>query len=122
MTERDPSFAAQRIAADPQISAWVTANAAMMRQRHDRFAALFDTPGNPCQRVASGAFFAWVRHPWPGLSGWDAARRLARHADLVCLPGEAFGPGMEAYLRLAFGNLPDALIPLAVARFRELPV
>jgi len=98
---------------------WVMANAAMMQRRHDRFVALFDAPGNPFRRVASGAFFAWVRHPWPELSGWAAARRLAMDADLICLPGEAFGPGMEPYLRLAFGNLPDPRIPVAVERFRR---
>lgn len=102
-----------------QLDGWVTANAAMMQRRHDLFVESFDTPGNRFQRVASGAFFAWVRHPWPELSGWVVARRLAMEADLVCLPGEAFGPGMEPYLRLAFGNLPDARIPVAVERFRQ---
>jgi aspartate/methionine/tyrosine aminotransferase len=97
---------------------WVAANAARMRDRHDRFVALFAAPGNPFTLVASGAFFAWVRHPWPELPGWEAARRLAGDADLLCLPGEPFGPGMEPYLRLAFGNLPAAHIPLAVERFR----
>lgn len=102
-----------------QLDDWVTANAARMQRRHDRFVELFAAPGNPFQMVASGAFFAWVRHPWPESSGWAAARRLAMDAELICLPGEAFGPGMEPYLRLAFGNLPDALIPAAVERFRQ---
>jgi len=100
---------------------WVAANARMMQRRHDRFVERFTRSGNPFQLVASGAFFAWVRHPWPGLSGWAAARRLAMEADLVCLPGEAFGPGMEPYLRLAFGNLPEVQIPAAVERFRKFP-
>lgn len=103
-----------------QLDSWVVANAAMMQERHDRFVAAFDAPGNPFRRVTSGAFFAWVRHPWPELSGWDAARRLAADADLICLPGEAFGPGMAPYLRLAFGNLPTPQIPAAVERFRDL--
>jgi hypothetical protein len=101
------------------LDVWVTANAAMMQQRHDHFTELFDVPDNPFQLVASGAFFAWVRHPWPHSSGWEAARRLAMEADLLCLPGEAFGPGMEPYLRLAFGNLPAARIPVAIERFRQ---
>jgi len=100
---------------------WVAVNAAMMQRRHDRFVERFTAPGNPFQLVASGAFFAWVRHPWPELSGWQAARQLALDAELICLPGEAFGPGMEPYLRLAFGNLPDELIPAAVERFRRFP-
>jgi aspartate/methionine/tyrosine aminotransferase len=101
------------------LDGWVKANAAMMQQRHDRFVKLFTAPGNPFQLVAGGAFFAWIRHPWPKLSGWEAARRLAFDGDLACLPGEAFGPGMDTYLRLAFGNLPDGRIALAVERFRE---
>jgi hypothetical protein len=101
---------------------WVADNAARMRDRHDRFVALFDAPGNRFERVASGAFFAWVRHPWPRLSGWEAAKRLALEADLLSLPGEAFGPGMAPYLRLAFGNLPEAQITLAVERFRQASV
>ena len=36
--------------------------------------------------------------------------------------GEAFGPGMEPYIRLAFGNIRESEIPEAVARFREVPV
>jgi aspartate/methionine/tyrosine aminotransferase len=102
------------------LDSWVAANAATMRRRHDSFVELFTAPGNRFALVASGAFFAWVRHPWPELSGWEAARRLAVEADLLCLPGEAFGPGMEPYLRLAFGNLAAAHIPLAVERFRAL--
>jgi aspartate/methionine/tyrosine aminotransferase len=102
-----------------QLDGWVAANAAMMQCRHDRFVEQFSAPGNPFQLAASGTFFAWVRHPWPELSGWVAARRLADEADLICLPGETFGPGMEPYLRLAFGNLPDELIPAAIERFRQ---
>lgn len=98
---------------------WVTANAAMMQARHDLFVQLFAAPGNPFELVASGAFFAWVRHPWASVPGWKAARRLAEEADLICLPGEAFGPGMEPYLRLAFGNLPATSIPQAIERFRH---
>ncbi|MHB8709715.1 MAG: aminotransferase [Desulfuromonadales bacterium] len=103
------------------LDSWVVANAAMMQLRHDRFVKLFRASGNPFHLAASGAFFAWVRHPWPGLSGWDAACRLADEANLLCLPGEAFGPGMESYLRLAFGNLPAAQVPAAVERFRGFP-
>jgi len=46
---------------------------------------------------------------------------LVHQADLICLPGEVFGPGLEGYLRLAFGNITEAEIPEAVERFRELP-
>lgn len=98
---------------------WVAANRVMMECRHDLFRAEFCRPGNPFRLVASGTFFGWVRHPFPGRSGRDVARRLAEEAGLLCLPGEVFGPGLNDYLRLAFGNIREEAIPEAVARFRE---
>lgn len=103
-----------------RLDAWTAANNVMVQRRHDLFVKEFNRPGNPFELVASGGFFAWVRHPWRGLSGRRAARRLVDEGNLICLPGEAFGPGLEPYLRLALGNLPEAAVPAAVARFREL--
>ena len=80
----------------------------------------FLKPGNSFQLAASGAFFAWVRHPWPGLTGRQAAKRLVDEAAILSLPGEVFGPGLEGYLRLAFGNIRQETIPEAVRRFRGM--
>jgi len=104
------------------LEAWVAANREMMAQRHDLFRAEFLRLGNPFQLAASGAFFAWVRHPFAGLSGRQAARRLVDEAAILSLPGEVFGPGLEGYLRLAFGNIRAEAIPEAVRRFREMVV
>jgi len=101
------------------LDTWVAANNQMMQHRHDLFRTLFNQPNNPFQLVASGSFFAWVKHPWPQLSGRDAARRLVERTHLLCLPGEAFGPGLEGYLRLAFGNIHAEEIPNAIQRFTE---
>jgi len=95
---------------------WVLANCAAMDRRHRCFLGEFSRPGNPFALVASGSFFAWVKHPFPGLTGRGAARRLVDEAGLLTLPGEVFGPGMEGYLRLALGNIGEDAIPAAVAR------
>ena len=100
------------------LDAWVVDNRRMMERRHDRFRAEFDHPGNPFGLVTSGAFFAWVKHPFPEDTGWTVARDLIEKAGLVTLPGEIFGPGMSRYLRVAFGNIVEELIPEAVSRFR----
>jgi aspartate/methionine/tyrosine aminotransferase len=102
-----------------RLDGWVAANRGMMERRHDRFRREFIAPGNPFSLVASGAFFAWIRHPFPGESGWSVARGLIEKAGLVTLPGEIFGPGMSRYLRVAFGNIVEERIPEAVSRFRE---
>ncbi|MBN2644050.1 MAG: aminotransferase [Desulfuromonadaceae bacterium] len=99
------------------LDAWVADNAAMMQRRHDQFVQLFNASVRSFELAASGAFFAWVRHPWKELTGRQAARRLADEANLICLPGEVFGPGLEGYLRLAFGNIRLEQIETAVARF-----
>lgn len=99
---------------------WVEANARMMQQRHDVFTAAFSAEGNRFRLSSSGAFFAWVRHPFSGKSGREVARRLALEENLICLPGEVFGPGLDGYLRLAFGNIADDAIPAAVQRLSAL--
>ncbi|MEI6825936.1 MAG: aminotransferase [Desulfuromonadales bacterium] len=99
---------------------WVAANRVMMGRRHDLFRAAFMQPGNRFQLITSGAFFAWVRHPFIGCSGRQVAKRLVDEAAILCLPGEVFGPGLEDYVRLAFGNIREDAIPEAVRRFRHM--
>lgn len=105
--------------ASDHLDDWVLANCSAMDRRHRRFCEEFSLPGNPFALVASGSFFGWVRHPFNGQSGREAARRLVDEAGLLTLPGEVFGPGMEGYLRLALGNINENAIPAAVARLRS---
>ena len=99
---------------------WVAANARMMNTRHAAFKEQFNAAGLDFELTASGSFFAWVKHPWPDMTGRQAAKRLADDANLICLPGETFGPGLDGYLRLALGNIVMEEIPEAVTRFRDL--
>lgn len=102
-----------------RLDEWVASNRRMMERRNDRFREEFTAPGNPFALIAGGAFFAWIKHPFPEASGWSVARNLIEKAGLVTLPGEIFGPGMSRYLRVAFGNIVEERIPEAVSRFRE---
>jgi Aspartate/tyrosine/aromatic aminotransferase len=101
------------------LDSWVRENCLMMARRHDLFCKEFALPGNPFELVASGSFFGWVRHPFAGLTGRRAARKLIDEAGLLTLPGEVFGPGFEGYLRLALGNIGEEKIPEAMARLRN---
>ena len=98
---------------------WVARNGLMMRQRHDRFKADFLAAGTGFKLTASGSFFAWVKHPWSKLTGRQAAKKLVDEANLICLPGETFGPGLDPFLRLSFGNIEDAQIPDAIHRLQQ---
>ena len=98
------------------LDGWIANNAEIMWQRHDLFKAEFETSATEFKLIASGSFFAWIEHPWPDLTGRAAAKKIADQRNLACLPGEAFGTGMDRYLRLAFGNIAQELIPAAVQR------
>ncbi len=99
---------------------WVAKNGMTMRQRHDRFKTDFLAAKTDFKLIASGSFFAWVKHPWENLTGRQAAKRLVEEASLICLPGEAFGPGLDPYLRLSFGNIEVTQISNAIERFQQI--
>ena len=85
----------------------------------ERVAALREVFRNNALRyelVSSGAYFAWVRHPFADQGCTAVARRLAREHGVLCVPGETFGPGLERYLRLAFANLEAGSMPQVVER------
>jgi aspartate/methionine/tyrosine aminotransferase len=74
----------------------------------------------PEWRVDSlGAYFAFVRHPFPALGSADVAERLAREAGVICIPGAYFGEGQEAYLRFAFANADVETISLLEERLGD---
>lgn len=52
-----------------------------------------------------GAFFAYVEHPWSGLSAVEAALKLYKETGIIGLPGSIFGPNQERFIRLAYANL-----------------
>uniref|UniRef100_I2Q219 Aminotransferase n=1 Tax=Desulfovibrio sp. U5L TaxID=596152 RepID=I2Q219_9BACT len=50
-----------------------------------------------------GAFYAMARYDLPG-APMDVATRLIREAHVITIPGDSFGPGGAASLRLSFGG------------------
>lgn len=79
------------------------------------------------QVLGSGAYFAYVRHPFESPSD-VVAKRLVDDASLLVLPGTMFGPGREnggtgqaeATLRIAFANADRAGLDDLVTRLKAL--
>jgi aspartate/methionine/tyrosine aminotransferase len=71
------------------------------------------------QLAACGAYFAFVRHPFAGLTSSEAARKLALEAGVLTIPGSYFGKGLDSYLRLAFANADSANIQNLQERLRN---
>jgi aspartate/methionine/tyrosine aminotransferase len=88
----------------------------------NRLASLRSAFAHPKLRyelAVSGAYFAYVRHPFEGFDAKDVAKRLAKEHQLLCLPGTMFGPGQERYLRLAFANVEASMMAEVVDRLIE---
>ncbi|WP_457585407.1 aminotransferase [Ensifer canadensis] len=87
----------------PALADWRLGNRAEIAARAD---ALRDVMSRLPQwkLQAIGAYFAYIRHPFPDIDSQFVAEKLAKLAGVVCLPGDYFGEGQENYLRFAFAN------------------
>ena len=99
---------------------WRDANRAEMIARaatvRRSFAAI------PAWQVQSlGAYFAYVRHPFPGVSAWTVAEILAREHGVMLLPAPAFA-GSPDSLRVSFANVDSAGIERLAARLAGVPL
>jgi len=64
-----------------------------------------------------GTFYVCVRLPH-GTRSLDAAHELIERYDVVAIPGIAFGPSMEGWLRLSWVSPPDR-VAMGLARIAE---
>ncbi|MDB5511777.1 MAG: aminotransferase [Enterovirga sp.] len=103
----------------PALRDWREGNRALMNGRGEAADRAFSQL--PGWRLDSrGAYFAYLRHPFPGRSSFAVAEALAVRCGVVTLPGSAFGPGQQDHLRLAFANVESDSIVATAARLQQL--
>ncbi len=98
---------------------WRDAKARLMEERVDALRRAFGHSNLSYQLISSGAYFAYVRHPFRHTPAVDVARRLADRENVLCLPGSFFGPRQDDYLRLAFANVASDRFPELTGRLLE---
>lgn len=92
---------------------------AALRERRDVMVqGLNEIPGIRC-RVPRGAFYAFPNVRSLGLTSSDLASLLLDEGGVATLPGTAFGPEGEGYLRLCFSTS-EANILEALSRIRRV--
>ena len=105
---------------------WLAGERLEILARRDAIRAGFQRlPG--WEALGSGAYFAYVRHPFEARSD-DVAKRLVDEAHLLVLPGTMFGPlkaqggsgQAEATLRIAFANADAAGLDEMVTRLAAI--
>jgi aspartate/methionine/tyrosine aminotransferase len=104
-----------------QLQGWVAENRQKMAARLQLFRGELDARESPGWKIASsGAYFAYVAHPFSEHSSRQVAQHLARHCGVLSLAGAMFGPGQERYLRVAFANLASERIAPLVQRMTSV--
>ncbi len=95
----------------------VAAMVAEFKRRRDMLIpALNDIPGVKCP-MPRGAFYAFPNVSAFGRSSDELAMLLLREAGVAVVPGPAFGPDGEGYLRLSYANSYDKILQ-GVARIK----
>lgn len=87
------------------------------RDRRDLVLAALDGVGAPYVRPG-GSFFVMADIRETGMDSWEFATRLLREHHVGVVPGEAFGPEGEGFVRISLAASPEALTE-GMGRFSE---
>jgi aminotransferase len=78
------------------------------RLRRNFIVGAFNEMGLPCS-MPRGSFYAFPCIRSTGLTSKEFAVRLLESEKVACVPGSAFGPGGEGYLRCCFATAMDRI-------------
>jgi aminotransferase len=78
------------------------------RLRRNFIVGAFNQMGLPC-RLPRGSFYAFPCIRSTGLTSKEFALRLLESEKVACVPGSAFGPSGEGYLRCCFATAMDKI-------------
>ena len=104
------AICAPRIAQDAalfgldNLEQWVADKRVGILERLRYVNKIFRNSETSYELISSGAYFAYVKHPFKEKSSKEVAKQLAEKENILCLPGSFFGPNQEQFLRIAFAN------------------
>ena len=104
------AICAPRIAQDAalfglnNLERWVSIKRVGILERLNYINKIFRNSETSYKLISSGAYFAYVKHPFREKSSKEVAKQLAEKENILCLPGSFFGPNQEQFLRIAFAN------------------
>ena len=99
---------------------WRSAQATRINRALARFREVMaDRPGG-FELVTAGAFFGWTRHPFEDLSTAEVIKRLVLDHDVLAIPGTAFTPSDDRWVRFSYANLDVADFDELATRLAEM--
>jgi len=100
--------------------AWRSEQAARINRSLARFRQVMaDRPGG-FELITAGAFFGWVRHPFTDLPTAEVIKRLVLDHDVLVIPGTAFTPTDERWVRFSYANLEEDQYDELAERLSEI--
>ena len=99
---------------------WRREQTARIAATQAAFEALMERRPGGFELASAGAFFGWVRHPFTDLDTAEVIKRLVLDHDVLAIPGTAFTPTDERWVRFSFANLDVTELDELGARLDEM--
>ncbi len=101
------------------LAGWARRNTEALAARQELFRAGLDR-ANRWRLVSIGAYFAYVEHPYADRPSAEVSKWLADEHNVLTIPGSMFGgPGQDRFIRFAFANVADAVVPKVFDRLER---
>ena len=100
--------------------AWRAEQAARINRSLDRFREVMASRPGGFELVTAGAFFGWVRHPFGDLPTTEVIKRLVLDHDVLAIPGTAFTPTGDRWIRFSYANLEEDQFDELASRLAEM--
>lgn len=95
---------------------WREQNRVALNARAHAFQQALEAEQSGYRLASIGPYFAYLLHPHTGKSSTEVAKQLVENTALLTLPGSMFGPEQDAYLRIAFANVNQEVLPEVASR------
>lgn len=99
---------AARLLRDPGRADYLGELRAAFRERRDIWTAAFRQCDAVQVDAPGGAFYLFPRIEYRGMSGEPLCLHMLEEHGLAMVPGDVFGPGYEAHVRISYGGEPAA--------------
>ena len=84
---------------------WRRDQAARIARTQTAFEEMMAARPGGFELASAGAFFGWARHPFTDLGTDEVIKRLVLDHDVLAIPGTAFTPSDDRWVRFSFANL-----------------
>lgn len=99
---------------------WRTEKAAKINRSLDRYQEVMAQRPGGFELVTAGAYFGWVRHPFADLPTAEVIKRLVLDHDVLAIPGTAFTPTDDRWIRFSYANLEGEQFDELALRLNEM--